>query len=77
MAHVAFPLTAASGAAAGFKGLFSRVFLRLELALQVRRERRELQALGDAGLKDIGLSRSHVFAEAHRSFWDLPVDRLR
>jgi len=77
MAHVAFPFTAASGAAAGFRGLFSQVFLRLELALQVRKERRQLQALGEAGLKDIGLSRAHVFAEAHRSFWDLPVDRLR
>jgi len=77
MAHVAFPFTAASGAAAGFKSLFSQVFLRLELILQVRKERRQLQALGDAGLKDIGLNRSDVFAEAHRSFWDLPVDRLR
>jgi uncharacterized protein YjiS (DUF1127 family) len=77
MAHLAFPLAAASGAAAQFGGWLSRALLSFELALQVRKERRALQHLGDAGLKDIGLSRADVAAEWHRSFWDVPVDRLR
>jgi uncharacterized protein YjiS (DUF1127 family) len=77
MAHLAFPLSNSAGAAAGFAGWIARAFLTLELALQVRKERRSLQQLGDAGLKDIGLTRADVAAEWHRSFWDVPVDRLR
>jgi uncharacterized protein YjiS (DUF1127 family) len=77
MAHLAFPRTNSAGIAAGFAGWIARAFLTLEVALQVRKERRSLQQLGDAGLKDIGLSRADVAAEWHRSFWDLPIDRLR
>ena len=77
MAHLAFPLSAAGGAAAQFGSWLSRALLSFELALQVRKERRSLQQLGEAGLKDIGLSRADVDAEWHRSFWDVPVDRLR
>jgi uncharacterized protein YjiS (DUF1127 family) len=77
MAHVAFPLAAASHAAAGLGGWISRAFVMLELVMQVRKERRSLTELGDAGLKDIGLNRADVFAESGRSFWDLPSDRLR
>lgn len=76
MAHVAFPLSAASGVAAGLGGWLLRALQRLELAMQVRKERRSLQELGDAVLKDIGLNRSDVFAEGGRSFWDVPVERL-
>ena len=43
----------------------------------VRNERRALMELSDAGLKDLGLNRSDVDGEAARSFWDVPVDRLR
>lgn len=77
MAHIAFPLSASGNATAGFAGWISRAVLTIELAMQVRKERRALRQLGDAGLKDIGLSRADVDAELHRSFWDVPVDRLR
>ena len=76
MAHLAFPLSASGGARAGFVRAIWRAFLALELALQVRKERRALQQLGEAGLKDIGLTRADVAAEWHRPFWDVPVDRL-
>jgi uncharacterized protein YjiS (DUF1127 family) len=49
----------------------------LQLALQVRRERRALLALDDAALKDVGFNRLDAHAEAQRSFWDVPADRLR
>jgi uncharacterized protein YjiS (DUF1127 family) len=47
----------------------------LELALQVRRERRTLAGLSDGMLKDIGLTRADVDRETHRALWDLPADR--
>ena len=77
MPHLAFPLSASGNAPAGFAGWMSRAFLTLELLMQIRKERRTLQQLSDAGLKDIGLTRADVDAELHRSFWDVPVDRLR
>ena len=49
----------------------------LELALQVRSERRSLSELDERTLKDLGFNRGDACAEADRSFWDLPVDRLR
>ena len=48
MAHLAFPLSASGNATAGFAGWMSRVFLTLELVMQVRKERRTLQQLSDA-----------------------------
>jgi uncharacterized protein YjiS (DUF1127 family) len=48
----------------------------LELALEVRRERQMLRNLDDRALKDIGLSRGEAFAEACRSPWEIPRDRL-
>jgi uncharacterized protein YjiS (DUF1127 family) len=50
---------------------------RLGVAFAVARERRALRALSDEALKDIGLSRADAYREGTRSFWDLPVDRLR
>ncbi|MEO1328213.1 MAG: DUF1127 domain-containing protein [Pseudomonadota bacterium] len=41
----------------------------------VAAERRALAAADDAMLKDIGLSRADVVAEASRPFWDLPRAR--
>jgi uncharacterized protein YjiS (DUF1127 family) len=55
----------------------AKLFERLALAFTVARERRALMALNDNALKDIGLSRADAFREGTRSFWDLPVDRLR
>ena len=48
----------------------------LELALQVRRERRTLLGMDDRVLKDMGLN-GVAYAEANRPFWDVPTDRLR
>ena len=33
--------------------------------------------LDERTLKDIGFNRNDAYAESGRSFWDLPVDRLR
>jgi uncharacterized protein YjiS (DUF1127 family) len=77
MANLAFPLSTSARAAAACGDWMWRAILTLELALQVHKERRTLRQLGDAGLKDIGLTRADVAAEWNRSFWDVPVDRLR
>jgi uncharacterized protein YjiS (DUF1127 family) len=58
-------------------GCVWRLILALELAMQVRRERRMLLALDDRALKDVGFRHGDAQVEAQRSFWDLPVDRLR
>ena len=54
----------------------ARLLGAIELALQVRRERRILLAMDDRMLKDLGLNGT-AYAEANRPFWDVPVDRLR
>jgi uncharacterized protein YjiS (DUF1127 family) len=48
----------------------------IELALQVRRERRILLGMDARMLKDLGLN-GNAHAEASRPFWDVPADRLR
>ena len=55
----------------------SHLALRVELALQVRRERRMLMRLDDHALQDVGFDQGRAYGEASRSFWDVPVDRLR
>jgi uncharacterized protein YjiS (DUF1127 family) len=45
--------------------VFEQAFAWLERA----RQRRQLQQLGDHMLKDIGLSRADVEAEAAKPFW--------
>ncbi|MFG3692943.1 DUF1127 domain-containing protein [Stutzerimonas stutzeri] len=39
------------------------------------RQRRQLAALSDEMLKDLGLSRADIDTEAHRPFWDEPFRR--
>ena len=43
------------------------------IRLSVARQRRDLLALDDRALTDLGISRSDVIREADRSFWDLPL----
>ncbi|XXF10813.1 DUF1127 domain-containing protein [Pseudomonas sp. D2-3] len=38
-------------------------------------ERQLLASLSDAALKDLGLSRSEVFRETQRPFWDDPLSK--
>ena len=47
------------------------------LAMQVRKERRMLMRLDDRALQDIGFDKGRAYGEASRTFWDVPVDRLR
>jgi uncharacterized protein YjiS (DUF1127 family) len=58
-------------------GGIRRLICVLDLALEVRRERRMLLSMDDRALKDVGFNRSKACAEACRSFWDIPIDRLR
>jgi uncharacterized protein YjiS (DUF1127 family) len=41
--------------------------------MTVARERRQLMQLDDRMLRDIGIGRSEAYAEASRSFGDLPI----
>lgn len=56
-------------------GPFLRFVASLPLAYKVHRERQALLALGDRGLKDIGLSHADAYREASRGFWDIPQHR--
>jgi uncharacterized protein YjiS (DUF1127 family) len=47
----------------------------IEAAFRTLRERRQLMALDDHALKDIGLSRADAHREWCRPFWDLPRAR--
>ncbi len=50
---------------------------RIVAALAVRAERRALMALDESALKDMGFNKGQAQCEASRTFWDVPVDRLR
>ncbi len=54
-----------------------RLALAFGISLRVRRERRLLLGLDDRALKDMGFNRGEAYSEAQRSFWDVPIDRLR
>lgn len=43
-----------------------------EAVFRTARQRRQLMALDEQGLKDIGLSRADAYGEWSRPFWDLP-----
>lgn len=55
------------------RGFFARLARWRELASQ----RRQLAALSDSALHDLGLSRADVAAEAERPFWDDPLGKGR
>lgn len=42
---------------------------------QLARERRQLAMIGEAGLKDLGLSRATALHESERPFWDDPLKK--
>ena len=45
----------------------------LQACFEVARQRRQLLALDDQDLKDIGISRADSHKEALRDFWDIPA----
>lgn len=49
--------------------------LWLERVFRTARERRQLMALDERALKDIGLNRADAHGEWSRPFWDIPQDR--
>lgn len=42
---------------------------------ELARQRRQLAGLGEAALKDLGLSRADVYQEIERPFWNDPLVR--
>lgn len=62
---------------AGFaaQGKLANAVLWVERAFRTARERRQLMALDERGLKDIGLSRADAHREWSRPLWDLPPER--
>ena len=75
MAETALSIPRLGGGLAHAGKRIARVIGAIELALQVRRERRLLLGMDDRMLKDLGLNGA-AHAEANRPFWDVPVDRL-
>jgi len=61
-------------AVAGFGARIGRLVDAIELAIEMRRERRMLLGLDDHTLKDLGLARGDAYAEAARACWDVPAD---
>jgi len=69
------PVSRLGGRLASAGKRIGRLVGAIELALQVRRERRILLGMDARTLKDMGLNGS-AYAEASRPFWDVPVNRL-
>lgn len=51
---------------------FDRAVVFLLDYVEVAKQRRQLLALEDHALKDIGVTRAEANLEGNRSFWDLP-----
>jgi uncharacterized protein YjiS (DUF1127 family) len=77
MPNIALPLARPRPSLSRTAGQIWHLIVAFELALRVRRERRLLAGLDERTLKDIGFNRGDAYTEAGRSFWDVPVDRLR
>jgi uncharacterized protein YjiS (DUF1127 family) len=75
MSPIAIARTRHQRGAVQFGRRLSQLFLSIELALQVRRERRMLADLSEGMLKDLGLTRADVAGESGRAIWDVPADR--
>jgi uncharacterized protein YjiS (DUF1127 family) len=76
MPHIAVARSRLGDGFARQKARLARLIAAIELAIEVRRERRFLLGLDDRARKDLGLN-GDAYAEAARPFWDLPLDRLR
>ena len=77
MSQLAFPTrttTAFAPRGASLATVAVQLLSRALVWLEVRRQRRQLQGLSDAMLRDIGLSRADAERESTRPFWDLPWD---
>ena len=70
------PARPGRGLAFAGRGPFSFLGM-IGLALRVRAERRRLLSLDEGALKDMGFNKGQAQVEGSRSFWDLPVDRIR
>lgn len=46
---------------------------RLRRWYELHRQRHQLAQLGEAALKDMGLSRADTYLESERPFWDDPL----
>ena len=77
MRELTFPIRTTAAFAprgASLANVAAQLLNRAMLWLEVRRQRRQLQGLSDAMLRDIGLSRADAERESTRPFWDLPWD---
>ncbi|MBU3056056.1 DUF1127 domain-containing protein [Pseudomonas indica] len=59
----------------GFGRLLATAWKRLQRWLALAEQRRQLAALSDEALKDIGLSRADIYQESERPFWIDPLKR--
>jgi len=64
-----------NGRSASFASLLLAYWQRLGRWHALYRQRRQLAALSDHMLKDLGLSRADIETEANRPFWDDPLRR--
>lgn len=55
------------------KSTWRVVWQRLSRWYQLGQQRRDLAALSDNALKDLGLSRADTYEETARPFWDDPL----
>lgn len=58
-----------------FMGWLKKPVAQVRRWQQLAHERQLLASLNDAALKDLGLSRSEVFSEIQRPFWDDPLSK--
>jgi hypothetical protein len=77
MTHFVLPMVRLSPGLGGVRRHIGQALCALGVAFRVRCERRALADLDERALKDIGYTHRAAWAEAHRSIWDVPTERLR
>ena len=77
MRNIALPLSRPGTGLSRLADQTWRLIASVELAFQVRRERKLIAGLDERTLKDLGFNRVDACAEAGRAFWDLPANRAR